>query len=137
MGPLSTHSRLMGLEKVGYDPKGGPPRNTGFCQDYGQVVPFSALLYEIIKALPCFETDSHCHHQGTSVYARGAKGLGPFVQRPVNDRRVGGQGARAVQREFKRQSRPQWVPMDMAPSPNRRTFKIRPLDHPLGSIGGH
>ena len=88
MGPLSTPSRLMGLEKVGYDPKGGPPRNTGFCQDHGQVVPFSALLYEIIKALPCFETDSH--HQGTSGYARGAEGLGPFVQRPVNDRRVGG-----------------------------------------------
>ena len=126
----------MGLEKVGYDPKGGPPRNTGFCQDHGQVVPFSALLYEINKALPCFETDSH--HQGTSGYAHGAKGLGPFEQRPVNDRRVGGQGARAVQREFvKRQSRPQWVPMGMAPSPNRRTFKIRPLDHPLGSIGGH
>jgi hypothetical protein len=94
MGPLSTPSRLMGLEKVGYDPKGGPPRNTGFCQDHGQVVPFSALLYEIIKALPCFETDSH--HQGTSGYARGAKGLGPFVQRPVNDRRVGGRAGRTA-----------------------------------------
>ena len=100
MGHLSTPSRLMGLENVGYDPKGGPPRNTGFCQDHGQVVPFSALLYEIIKALPCFETYSH--HRDTSGCAHGAKGLGPLVQKPVNDRRAGGLGTRAVQREFKR-----------------------------------